>query len=96
MKTYYTYTATISNANVDRRIQLERELALFPKYLKAYLDCGMTGCCGDKGSICLQFNMDAITANALRKWFKRRGKGRAKWSRSLDPVNSDVHSLVLA
>jgi hypothetical protein len=56
----------------------------------------MTGCCGDKGSICLQFNMDAITANALRKWFKRRGKGRAKWSRSLDPVNSDVHSLVLA
>lgn len=90
MSTVYTYTATISNANVDRRIHLERELARFPKYFNAYVDCGMMGCCGDKGSVCLQFRMDAQTANAARKWFKRRGKGRSKWSRSLDPVTADA------
>jgi hypothetical protein len=32
--------------------------------------------------------MDAQKANALRKWFMRRGKGRAKFSRHLDPLDT--------
>jgi hypothetical protein len=87
MKTY-AYTATISNAGTARADRLVRDLKNFPKYADAWIQTDCTVCGSDKGSICFAFVMDAQKANALRKWFMRRGKGRAKFSRHLDPLDT--------
>ena len=87
MKTY-AYTATISNAGTDRAERIVQELKKFPKYADAWIQTDCTVCSTDKGSICFAFVMDSVKANACRKWFKRRGKGRAKWARHLDPLDT--------
>ena len=87
MKTY-AYTATISNAGTGRAERIVAELKKFPKYADAWIQTDCTVCGSDKGSVCFAFVMDSHTANAARKWFKRRGKGRAKWARHLDPLDT--------
>ncbi len=92
MKTNHLYSVTISNLSVVRRENILRSLP--SKYYDCYeradliADCMGANCPvkNDSGSGEVYFLMDANLANALRKWFKRRFKGRSKFARTIVPV----------
>ena len=89
MKTTHLYSVTVSNISKDR---FASQITNLPA---KYWDCFATAdkiaqkrdaplCCdSDAGSGEAYFVMDAHLANALRKWFKRRFKGRSKFARQV-------------
>jgi hypothetical protein len=77
----HIYTLTASNMSATRMAQM---LATLPEKYKT-ADYGVSICDfngQDSGSSRVSFYMmDATLANALRKWFQRRLKGRGKFAR---------------
>jgi hypothetical protein len=92
MNTTHLYSVTVSNINKDR---FTSQIVTLPK---KYWDCFYTAdqiaqcqdapvcCASNAGSGEAYFVMDANLANALRKWFKRRFKGRSKFARQIVPT----------
>ena len=92
MNTTHLYSVTVSNLSL---VRLDNTLACMPS---KYFDCLVAA---DKIAQCIDapipvannagsgeayFVMDANRANALRKWFKRRFKGRSKFARQIVPT----------
>jgi hypothetical protein len=88
----HLYSATVSNLSATRRENLLRSLPVkyYDCFEKADLiaDCQGAACptTNELGSGEIYFFMDATKANALRKWFGRRFKGRSKFARVIVPV----------
>ena len=89
----HLYSVTVSNMSKDRFVNLIT-LHLPTKYLAAFARADQIAQCQD-APICCETNagsgeayfvMDANLANALRKWFKRRFKGRSKFARQIVPT----------
>ena len=92
MNTTHLYSVTVSNINKDR---FASQITNLPK---KYWDCFATAdqiaqcqdapvvCESNAGSGEAYFVMNANLANALRKWFKRRFKGRSKFARQIVPT----------
>lgn len=80
----HTYRVTISNAGESYIGGITNQLETFPKYREAFLSSDMTTSRpGQAGSISFEFSCNHVVANALRKWFWRRHKGRAKFARQI-------------
>lgn len=92
MNSTHLYSATVSNLSVTRRDTLIRSLPT--KYYNGLLcadtlascQSAATPICNELGSGEIYFVMDAIRANALRKWFQRRFRGRSKFARVVVPT----------
>lgn len=92
MNTTHLYSATVSNLSATRRDTLIRSLPI--KYYNGILTADTLAQCqgadcpikNDLGSGEIYFVMNAIQANALRKWFQRRFKGRSKFARVIVPT----------
>jgi hypothetical protein len=89
----HLYSVTVSNMSKDRFADII-SFNLPTKYLKAFATADQIAQCQD-APICCETNagsgeayfvMDANLANALRKWFKRRFKGRSKFARQIVPT----------
>ena len=92
MNTTHLYSVTVSNITPAR---LDRLLAGMPsKYFDCFVAADKVAICqsapvpvsNNAGSGEAYFVMDANKANALRKWFKRRFKGRSKFARQIVPT----------
>ena len=88
----YLYSVTVSNASNKT---MNRLLASMPsRYYFAQIDAEkIASCVGapnprakSRGSVEIYFSTDSANANALRKWMKRRFKGRSKFSRQVVPT----------
>lgn len=89
----HLYSATVSNlsaSNLRRKVT-----SVIPqKYFDCYISADMIASCEgaltasktNAGSGEIYFVMDATKANALRKWFQRRFKGRSKFARQIVPM----------
>lgn len=92
MNSTHLYSATVSNLSATRRDTLIRSLPI--KYYNGLLSADTLASCqdaatpigNDLGSGEIYFVMDAIQANALRKWFQRRFRGRSKFARVIVPT----------
>ena len=88
----YLYSVTVSNASNKT---MNRLLASMPsRYYFAQIDASIIASCvgapnpraKSRGSVEIYFSTDSANANALRKWMKRRFKGRSKFSRQVVPT----------
>jgi hypothetical protein len=92
MNTTHLYSVTVSNLSKNRLTQVINTMP--DKYFSAFAAADKIAACVDApipvqtnaGSGECYFVMDAIKANALRKWFKRRFKGRSKFARQVVPT----------
>ena len=92
MKTNFLYSVTVSNISKSRFASLVNTMP--KKYWDGLVAADKIAQCADApipvesnaGSGECYFVMDATKANALRKWFKRRFKGRSKFSRQVVPT----------
>lgn len=88
----YLYSVTVSNASNKTMNRLLASMP--PRYYNAQLDAEkIASCVGapdprakSRGSVEIYFSTDSANANALRKWMKRRFKGRSKFSRQVVPT----------
>ena len=92
MNTTHLYSVTVSNISKDR---FRSQIVKLPrKYWDCFVSADMLALCqnaevpsaNDSGSGEAYFVMNANLANALRKWFKRRFKGRSKFARQIVPT----------